>query len=454
MYIIINASKNLMRYGRRWCITAAGSILFITFLFYSVFYHVSISEYNRNAENEYLSRAELRFRDELQYLGNRKYTEGMDWFFAEEQNFNNDSSMDRYDFLQPFSRELLSLLEESGCVSESAYCAEVYADLPGKENRTKLTLYGGNTDTLIRYKDELRRGENFSLAFEIVEGRAAGRNECVLYREFADSAGIRVGDKIPFFSSTGESLDILTVSGLIEAYSVGYDNRRTLYHSSELNYTVGSMPYDRIAASVYDTVFTDFDTAYSFYGGDGTEHYNFNNYLLIFKLDSRDSIEKLNRKAAELIGSDFFAFYPLYGALLGHEEYYEQELCEKVIAVCLIMSVTVIVLSVFMMLRERRREFAVIHSLGIGHMRIFASLSAEIFFFITAVSSAAMLFSSFLDVLWKILGTGFFIDRFRFVLSQEGVLSVITVSLCYFVVTAGIELIYILSVTERRCLNG
>ena len=452
MYLFTRSVKNLIGNGRSWLVSGLGVIIFMVFLFYSLFYHTQIKHHNELAENEYLSRAELRFRDELQYLSNRRYTEGMDYFFDESQNFNSDGSMDAYNFAFPLNRAELDQISQSGALSESVYCNEAYTNLPGSSHREKITVYGGNTDTLIRYKDELRRGENYSPVFTVTEGKAAqpGMNECMLYCEFAENNGISVNDIITLYDENGTMLTEFTVTGLLSVYSAGYNGSLSLYSRDELNYTVGSMPFGRIQTTVYRTVFTDFNTAYELFDENDSQNYTFNHYILIFRLDSPEALERLNHRTSEILSSDLFELYPLTGALMGHAEYYEEELCEKVIFVCLVMSAVLLVLTAVLQLHERRNDLLVIHYIGISRRTIIQSYAAENTLFLLLLSALAFVIACVLDRLWKLLGTGFYIDRFRFVLSAEGVIAAAVSLLLYFLLTSFTVLMYTVLLTERR----
>ncbi|MBQ4354163.1 MAG: ABC transporter permease [Clostridia bacterium] len=441
MYPFTNALKNLIRHRRRYLVTGAVLLFFLTFFFYAAFYRAEIRAYNAFWENECLGRAELRFRDDLQYQGKRGLSEDDVHFVIPEDNFNHDGSMDLYDFDLTADRHFFEKFSRLEGVekTELVYGVKTYAKMKGfggtEAKRRQLVLYGGPMDILPLYDDEMTAHAQPTLHLAVEEGReaAAGQGECTLYKDFAHLNGIAVGDSITLYDDAGNVLRTLRVTGLVTVYisdgNTGIYRKIGKNEAGELNYELGSMPYRRTKTSVYYTVFTDFDTAYTAYGDASDPRFaaahTFNNYIAFYQLTAPEDYQTFKLAASRLGHEDYLAFYPLAHALTSHEEFYEEALAGKIMAVTGVLAFITVLSSCVLLFYERTRETWILYALGIHKTAVLGTFMTETAVLFTLLAAVSLGFSALLDGFWRTIGVGFFIEKFRFSLSHSGLFMIL-----------------------------
>ena len=433
MYILFNALKNLYRCRKRYLITAAAILFPLSIFLYSAFYYETFASYNENCAEKYLSLVELRFRDDLQYRGDRGYDNSI---FSmnnvnPEDDFNYDGSMDKYDYVLVKDKEYFTRLEGLSTVEKVhlGYVTNTYADvkfLPEQEaERRPLDLYGGEIKILNNYINGMSGPRMAPEYIEIVEGCAveSGQMECLLHRDFAKLNGFTIGSTITLYDNIGGNIADLTVVGYIEFYQ-GYENFRHEMDMFNTGYTIGTMPYYRMHCSFFMTVFTDFDFTYNTSTRDNPENFDethtFNNYIPMIQLKSADSYEQFLTEVESLGYEDIFAFYPLENVYEKNNEENNQEGSFKIMLVMAGLSTVIIAVTMIIQFRERRSENLLYSALGINKCKVLLSWATESLVFLTAMTLLSLILASLIDPILHSLGTFFFSRSFEFEFSAFG----------------------------------
>jgi len=431
MFLLPHILKNLLRCGRRYLITAAAILLPLTMVFYAGFYFVQFRAYNRNCAEIYLGRAEMRFRDDLQYRGLRGCDNTMTNYVDPADNFNADGSMNQYDVPLYADQSYFAPLETLDTLEalEIVYGTPVYGEyitFPGAERKPgKILLYGGPLSTWTYYENERIQYNTMPVELRLTEGREAvpGKNECVLYRDFAEWNDLEPGDRVAFCSEDGNRLTELTVTGLAACFTLT-KNGWTETELSDLSLVIGSMPYDRLRGMLFSTVYTDFDTAYTVYGDEGSaafmENHTFNHYIPLLRLTSPDAFEDFRKEVQSLGYADMFTFYPLEYAMEKYAEEADEDAARVILTVMGGLGFVVICGALLLQFRERKTENSVLYALGISRKRILLCQAGETGVFLLLAVIPALVLSAAADGIFKLLGRTFFIDTFRFALSPAG----------------------------------
>ncbi|MBQ8640996.1 MAG: hypothetical protein IJ480_02160 [Clostridia bacterium] len=431
MYLITHMLKNLLRCRRRYLITAAAILLPMTIFFYAGFCFVQFRAYNLDCAGTYLRRVEMRFRDDLQYRGSRGSDDTMTKFINPAENFNADGSMDGYDIPVYADKAWFAPLETLPSVEalELAYGTFVYGDLvtfPGAEQKTgKIVLYGGALSTWTYYENERIQYNTMPVELRLTEGREAvpGKNECVLYRDFAAWNGLGTGDRIPLYSETGELLTELTVVGLAACFTQTKDGWMET-ELSDLALVIGSMPYDRIHGMMFACVYTDFDTAYGIRGmenaPDFAENHTFNHYIPMIRLTSPEAYADFQNEVQALGYDAVFGFCPLAYAMEKYAVESDEAGAQVILTVMGGLGIVIICGALLLQFRERRMETGVMYALGISRKRILFCWAGETVVFLFMAAVPALGLSASVDGILGLFGRTFFIDTFRFTISGAG----------------------------------
>jgi len=431
MFSVIHAIKNIIRYRKRYLITAAVILLPMTMLFYTGFYLPQMCTYNRDCADTYLSRVEMRFRDDLQYQMKRGYDDTMTKFMDPAENFNADGSMDLYKVPVYADHAYFAPLEDLHSVAalELAYGTFVdgnFVMFPGMAQTTgRILLYGGPLSTWSYYENERIQYNTSPVELRLTEGREAvpGQMECVLYRDFAEWNDIVVGDRIYLNHTEGVQELELTVTGLAVCCTQTKDGWKET-DISELDLTIGSMPYQRLHGMLYTCVFTDFYTAYAVHGLEEDpafpENHTFNNYIPILHLKSPAHLNAFEKEIQALGYEDIFGFYPLSYAMEKYSEEADEAGAWVILTVMGGLGVVIVGGALLILFRERRTEADILYAMGIPRKRIWGcqAMEAGIFLILQAVLATGL--SASVDRILAVFGRTFFIDTFHYAASAAG----------------------------------
>jgi len=440
MFIWTNAMKNLLRYHRRYLIALTGLAGMLGFLFYGMVYYPVIRDYNDGAEEYYMSHAEFRFRDDLQYLQNRGKDDTVINYVDEKENFNADGSMDAYDYDLTVTRKYFEQFTHSPHISgmNLAYGCRVYAKMKSSHtadpSQKGLVLYGGTLDTLNLYLNEIMY-RDFPRELSIVDGREAvpGAGECMLYRDVAEFNGLEIGDMISLQDESGKVLTELKIVGL----AVCRINCGTHYAEEDtkmLGYRIGSMPYRRLATTLLYHVFTDFDTAYEAYGSEDAsvfaENHTFNNYIPMFRLTSTDAWPDFTAELAAYSYDTNLHFYPLECACRPYLRDYDEKAAVLTVMIAGGLSFVTTAVMTGILLRERRRETECLYAIGVDKNKIFYGWMIETALFTAVTAGIGFLIASAADRIFDLFGAFYFDRLFVYRIGSESAWMIALSVLC------------------------
>ncbi len=446
MYIFINSIRNLIRYRRRYLIAMTGLVGILSFCFYGMVYYPIIRDYNDTYERELLSRVEMRFRDDLQYMQNRGKDDTAINYVDERENFNADGSMDVYDYDLFADRAYFEQFTDSSYVTEMelGYGCRVYREMTGKSggkpDRKGLVLYGGSLDTLNYYLNEMTY-RDFPREIHVAEGREAepGQGECMLYRKMAVYNNLEIGDKIELYDEDGGELIRLDIVGLVTCY-INYGDRLEEEDENMLGYRIGSMPYRRLNTTLLYHVFTDFDTAYGVYGTSSAprfaEHHTFNNYIPVFQLITPAAYDGFAAELDSFMYDRNLHFYPLKNACRPYLREYDEQAAGLTVLLAGGLSMVSAAVMLGILMRERSRETGILMAVGVKKRQIFTGWLTENTFMLTVTSAFAFFLAAYMDRILHLFGKTYFVRQFFFEAVPESVFAVILSLLILICLTA------------------
>ena len=264
VYMILFALYNIIRFKERYIITSFFLVFLFACTFCLLFYNACIPAYIADIENECRTHVKPQFRSDLQ---ERDIVGGI--IDSTVGNFNDDGSMDRYNYPVYYEIEIFEEIAALPAVTESYinYAVHVYT-----ENIKPLIIYGGDFKSLTRHASRAHLIEGY----DIIEGRMNESGECLVHVQLAEEDGISVGDELVYYNENGEMYGSLYVSGIfMPRYTdKGGEDQCGLY--------VGSNPFYAQGLKMWRLLITDFDTAYSVTG----DLHEFNNYCIWYTINT------------------------------------------------------------------------------------------------------------------------------------------------------------------------
>lgn len=354
--------------------------------------------------NKYLTQVQFRFRDELQYLGERGYYNGMPKHIIENSDgtetidfFNKDSSMDQYNYRIYAGRDFFDRFSTIEHVAdyELGYMEVVYNRLDDKQteintetNDSEFSLYGGFLISFDRYYVDFCGNVG---RLRLTDGRENGAGECIIHRMTAKNYGYKIGDIVTFTDKNGKKLVNLVISG----FYIYEEHQLNDFEEKDVTYGkifFGSTPYYRLIAILKNIVFTDFDTAYYAYGDESSEGFAerhvFDKYIAWYRLDSVENLEEF-RNAATKFDYDknlgFYAAETIYKNFGSQYVYYKGD-SVKYLTMMSLLSIFILTLTSILMIRERKREIGILYALGLEKRRIVYSLAVEMTVFVGSLA--------------------------------------------------------------------
>jgi hypothetical protein len=409
MFILTNSIKNIIRNRRRYLISGIFLFIVLSVFACAVFYNLYFRKAETEMINKYLTQVQFRFRDELQYGGERGFYNGMPktTIFNPDGTeityiFNEDGSMDQYNYHSYAGRDYFDRFSAIEYIVDYdlGYMEVVYNGLDDKQPETntetkdrEFYLYGGSMISFDRYFADFCGNAG---RLRLTDGRENGAGECIIHRMTAENYGYKIGDTVTFTDKNGNTLVSLVISGFYI-----YEDLQ-LYEFLEKDVTYrgipfGSTPYFRIPAILKNIVFTNFDTAYYAYGDESSEgfaeHHEFDKYIAWYTLDSADNFDEFSTAASEFDYDKNFCFYAaetIYDNFGSQYTHYKGE-SAKYMTLMSLLSIFILTLTSILMIRERKREIGILYALGWEKRRIVYSLAVEMTVFVgfLAVLSSA-----------------------------------------------------------------
>ena len=391
MHIFTNAMKNLARNKVRCIISGILMPAVMTLLFCALYFAVGAGSYIDEQRDVHLSKLHFKFKEELQWLGDEGYYNGMERMSVAdigEINFNSDGSMDKYNepvyvtkdyFAQFAANEYAKSMMLS--YSEPVYGA--FTDDPNDEMRYRNMLYGGEFDSL----DLLR----FRYDYVITAGEESGNGECLIHEFTARDYGYKIGDPIAYYDADGNKLNELRISGFFNI--MGSDK----YIMDEFHgIRAGYNPYFiEIYAARYMIV-ANFDTAYYAYGSDETtadfiNRHEINKYNAWYTIDDPQNFDAFVRECGDYENIGTIGFHPDVVNYEKNVQVPEQVMRAARIftAVAFGLSSLILVIATLSAANKRRREIEVIYPHGAARGGILLTFVCEILIFMSFVTIAA-----------------------------------------------------------------
>ena len=321
----------------------------------------------------------FRFRDELQYRGNRRDNSNNIYNVDETLNFNYDGGMVIYDYALETGRDYFDRFASlDGVVDYSlTYVEYIYRNALNSMDYEidfyKFGLAGGDPENYCRFVYEFDGAGYRSI--NIISGRMYATGECIINEYYAERDGISVGDELDFYSEDASPVITLTVSGI---YSV-YDDVKEKKHSMEHGpLYCGTMPYGRSDVYTQHAIFCTFDDAYTAYGDEGSEGFSerhiFNKYIAFYRMKDGYSLEKLRESSKVFDYDENFGFYR---ADRGYEAYYDKyaygiRVITTLIAFYMPLIAIIIICTRLFEVRRKRRELLILWRLGVKTKRLMA----------------------------------------------------------------------------------
>lgn len=386
-FIFSTALKSIIHAPKRYIIS--GCFLLCTFSVFTciLYFYVNFQTYVIQAEQEYLTRLNYKFKKELQWLGTEEYYNGMGPFTVmtkdgrkEEIVFNSDKSMDKYNKPVYVDKDYFSRFAKSRYITDHmlAYTENVYGiydvdpDEYLAENRNTNFMYGGSFDDFkFMFSGFYSVGYDFKIY--LTEGDAHKHGECLLFKETAAQYGFKVGDYITYKDRVGNYLGKLKISGF---FTVTHSDGRTLEQEFTGLKINGTNPFFRnVNTYIRYMIITDFDDVYNIYG----ENHEINKYLAWYILDDIVDYEKFIEESRQYNTVDTMGFYPdviRYDRAV-HTPLQMIDLLPSFAFIIFFLAMLIIILTTINILRARRYEFGIHYAVGATKKTMFLLLLTE-----------------------------------------------------------------------------
>ncbi len=425
------------------------TLLLISFLLavvnvyiYSLF---SYQSYDRRCYDEYASWVSFRFRDELQYRGDRFISSADMNNVDPGLNFNSDGSMDKYrDYLPCMERVFFDAF--SGYEHVVEYCLtyseivyrDAYTDVADGCCRCGFALVGGEPENYIRNSFNGLKTQGSCLRINIKSGRYYGRGECIISNVYAESNDIETGDVLTFDDDGGNEVITLTVAGIYEAYD-DYQNKKAPLN--EGSFQSGSTPFYRYTwnspehALTQHIIYCSFEDSYYAFGDENTdgfaERHNFNKYIAWYKLSDIAYLDGFKEYSRQMNADENLGFYAddqLYSLYVGKYEAWEKDAWKIVVFVMMITFLTVTAVSA-VSAKDRAGELDILRRLGLRERNIILALFLFHFFTVLSSSVIAMLLTAPVKRLCELMQITFWNPPVVFTFRPDHILCIIILSL-------------------------
>lgn len=365
----------------------------------ALYYITSVSIYIDEQENQRLSELHFKFREELQWLGDEGYINGMPRMVlanGEEINFNSDNSMDKYDeplyvkksFFEQFLK--IKYVNSSMLVyTENIYNA--FSTDPDDKLKYCTLLYGGSLSSI----EYIRNTGNFVLS----DGTENKQGECLIYKNTAMEYRYNIGDYITYTDIDGNILGKLRISGFFSIKD-GFGN----YITDDDTYYIrmGSNPFFVSFPLAAYMIITDFDTAYYAYGNnedseDFLERHEFNKYMSWYTLDNFTNFEQFLEETKKFEYSDTLSFYPNQKMYLRNIELPVQiiNVAKIFTLITLFLSLIIFAVLIIYTCNERKHEIGILYSLGATKLQIILNFTYELLIYSVFISGISVISGRF-----------------------------------------------------------
>ncbi len=423
--------------------------LLISFLFSIVYVYTlslfSYRSYERQCYEEYAPWVCFRFRDELQWRGNRFISSANTNNVDAELNFNSDGSMDKYrDYLPCMERGFFDVLSGYEHVvdyrltySEIVY-RDTYTDASEGCSRCGFALIGGEPENYIWNSFNGLKTQGSCLRINIKSGRYYGRGECLISDVYAESNNIKTGDLLTFDDDSGNGVISLTVSGIYEAYD-DYQNKKAPL--TEGSFQSGSTPFYRYTwnspehALTQHIIYCSFEDSYYAYGDENTdgfaERHNFNKYIAWYKLSDIDCLDGFKEYSQQINSDENLSFYPndlLYGLYSGKYKAWKND-AGVIAAFVLTMTVFTVIAISAVSVKDRSGELDILWCLGVRERHLRLTLFLFHFFSVLFSSVIAILIADPVKRLCEHMQITFWNPPVVFVLRPEYICCIIIISI-------------------------
>ena len=410
MYIFINSMKNIIRHRKRYLISGIFMIIVLSLFVYAVSNYFTMSKSDTILKENNTQWVHFRFRDELQFLGDRSLSSESTSNISEpERNFVDDV-MKQYNYVINADREYFDQFAEIDYVTDYnlGYMELVFAEAYDYDPSTnelyeepitkRFALYGGAIDAYERYENEFHF--NGITDYRIIEGEMYEPGECLVHRIIAEENGYKIGDSLTFTDESGNEVITLKISGIYSRYQtyddIYLENAFQIMSSGEVDLQYrglefGSTPYNRIntynngSIRIKHIVFTDFDAVYNLYGSDSHE---FDKYAAWYKLDSVYNFEEFKQTAETYDYDKNLGFYQedhVYKILTRFAPGIRDASVYYIIG-SIPVTILLLIVVIILFIRERKREITILYNLGCNKKQIIYSFAVETSMFVFIVS--------------------------------------------------------------------